>query len=465
MLKYTVQKIIDQLLNSSQIKLKSTGVSMEPLFKENDVLYFKKTSFKRIRINDLVSIKKTKKLISHRVIYKTSKYLVTKGDNNTESDGKIYPRQLVGKVCQVKRNGQVFNPESLYLLQSTLYFQEIVKIKEAFEKENINFVFLKGLPLHLYFEKTQPRRIYADCDVLVDKMDFFKAERILAKFGYKKAKTELSKTHKQLKEKDIENTYIKIVNKLPVVFDLHLEAAFMMTQLGSLNALYPQKLIDQFTEELLKTKKKVKINNEFFWILDTEYLILYLALHIFHHNFRGAFRYEFLDKVIKNEIRRSLLEDRKWLRNKKLEVSPFSNFHLHNKLQSSNNQHLFSDLAQTTHKYRLQNFVYPVFVLLKKYYQTPIPKSFLKTIQPSNSYAQNLASKINHLGSIFNDELRIRAGINRFKNLFFLSPSPFWKKLLVFSNPQVVYSIFWVLWRRLFSFFRTFFKPNNDSFK
>jgi len=66
-----------------------------------------------------------------------------------ESDGKIHPQQIIRKVYQVKRDGRIFDPESLYLLQSTLYFQEIVKIKKAFEREGIGFVFLKGLPLHI----------------------------------------------------------------------------------------------------------------------------------------------------------------------------------------------------------------------------------------------------------------------------------------------------------------------------
>jgi hypothetical protein len=67
-----------------------------------------------------------------------------------------------------------------------IWNQEIIKIKRAFEEENIDFVFLKGLPLHLYYEKTHPKRIYADCDVLINKKDFLEAEKIIIKFGYKK---------------------------------------------------------------------------------------------------------------------------------------------------------------------------------------------------------------------------------------------------------------------------------------
>ena len=384
---------------------------MEPLFKENDVLFFKKTSFKKIKINDIVSIKKGKESISHRIIYKSNKYLITRGDNNLQFDGKIYPHQIVGKVFQVKRDGKIFNPEDLYLIQSTQYFQEIVKIKTAFEKfGKIDFVFLKGLPLHLYYEKTHPRRIYLDCDVLVNKKDFLKAEKIIEKFGYRKTDS---------KDKKVENNYYKVINGFSVVFDIHLEPAFLMTQFSGLEALYSQKLINKFNEELLKNKKKVKVNGETFLILNTYYLILYLALHLFHHNFRGAFRYQFLDNV----VRKNRFSTNDWQK-----------------------------IASIVNEYKLGNFVYPVFILLKKYYQSPIPKSFFKTIRPSISYSLNLPSKIYHLGSIFDDEPRIKAGITRFKNLFFLSSEPWWKRWLVFFSPQVIYSILWVVIKRLKQF-------------
>lgn len=414
-----MKKLIASLQQQKQFHLKSQGLSMLPILQPNDVLYYKKTVFAQTKPNDLIMVKKNSRLFTHRVIYKDKNYLITKGDNNLESDRKIYPRQIIAKVTQVKRNGQIFNPESLYLLQSTLYFQEIVKIKEAFEREKIDFVFFKGLPLHLYYEKTHPRRIYLDCDVLIAPNDFLKAEKILFQFGYKKGKTELSSTHKKIKNKEIENTYLKVINGFSVVFDLHLEVVFMMTQLGKLNALYPQKLIDQMTNEFLKNIRTVKIQNEYFPVLSNENLILYLALHFFHHNFQGAFRLEFLDRIIRKERINNVLVNR---------------------------------LIETIKKYQLQNFVYPVFVLLQKYYHTPLPNKFLKSIQPVNPLTRKLVNKLIKT-DIFNDEPRITAGMNRFKNLFFLSPESLWRKLLIFLNPQVLYSIFWVGKRRLSSFF------------
>ena len=397
---------ITQLLSLGKIPLKSQGQSMLPILHPNDIVYFKRIPFSKIKVDDLIVFKKKNQLITHRVIYKTKKYLIAKGDNNPNFDGKIYPQQILGKVYQIKRDGQIFKPETLYLIRSTHYFSEIVKIKKKFDKENINYVFLKGLPLHLYFEGTHPSRLYTDCDVLVDKKDFEKAQKILFSFGYQKADTSLSSFQKTLQDKKVENAYWKMINGFTVVFDLHLEVVFMMTQLGKLEALYPQKLIDKLTEDFLKTKREIKINNEKFLILDTYYLILYLSLHLFHHNFTGAFRYQFLDKVIR-----------------KTKVTPA----------------LTNQLIEAIKKYHLQNFVYPVFSLLKKHYQTPFPPFFLKTIKPTSFNFINFKNL-----NIFNDESRLRAGIKRFLNLFLFSPSPFWKKLLIFFNPQVIFAVLWV---------------------
>jgi len=315
----------------------------------------------------------------------------------------------------VKRKGRVFRIDDLYLFQSTHYFQEIIKVKKAFEKLGINFVFLKGLPIHLYFQKTHPKRIYADCDVLVARPDYKKAEKMLFKKGFQKAKTSFSSMHKRLKDKETEIVFYRNINNFSVVFDLHLEPVFLMNQLGSLNALYPQRLTNKMTEMFLNEKRTVKINGESFPILSRENLIVYLALHLFHHNFQGAFRYQLLDTV----IRKSFL----------LRGSTYT--------QPEN-------VSGFIKNYRLENFVYPVFFLLKKYYRTPFPARFLKSIRPAVKalrYFRNNILKIN----IFSGGGRVEEGVERFKLIFFLSPNKISRKLLVFLSPQVVYSVVWVI--------------------
>jgi len=407
--------LLSLIRSQSYFPLKSQGQSMQPILFDNDIVYFKKTAFSKIKVNDLIVFYQKKQIICHRVVYKTNRFLITKGDNVLLPDGKVYPRQILGRVYQIKRNGQLFDPQTLYLIQSTHYFNEIVKIKNEFDRQKINYLFLKGLPLHLYFEGEHPKRLYADCDVLVDKKDFNRAQKILYRFGYQKSDTSLSSLQKKLKDKEVENAYWKTINGFSVIFDLHTEVVFMMTQLGKLDQLYPQQLINQLTEEFLAAKKKIKINDEQFLILHFEFLILYLALHLFHHNFQGSFRYQFFNIV----VRKSKLNTKDWRK-----------------------------VGETIAKYKLNNFVYPVFYLAKKYYQTPIPNSFLNQIKPVNPLANKLINKLT-LTNILADEPRIRAGVNRFKNLFFLSPNPLWKKIFVFFNPQVIYSIFFVVFHKI----------------
>jgi len=415
-----MEKIFKKLLRLKTLPLKSTGQSMLPILRPNDVVYFKKIPFLKIKVNDLIIFKKKNQLITHRVIYKTKKYLITKGDNNSNSDGKIYPKQILGKVYQIKRNGKIFKPETFYLIQSTHYFSEIIKIKKEFDKENINYVFLKGLPLHLYFEETHPKRLYADCDVLIDKKDFQKAEEILLKNHYQKAELHWSKTAKKMQKKELEATFYKKTNQFIITFDIHLQLVDLsIVHLGHFNELYPQKLIDDLTEEFLKTKRKININNEKFLILNTYYLILYLSLHLFHHNFSGAFRYDFLDKIIK----KSKISIKSW-----------------------------QEIGLIIKKYQLNNFVFTVFFLLKKYYKTSVPPLFIRSIQPINPLTCKIINKLTKI-NIFNDEPRIRAGIKRFLYLFIFSPSPFWKKILIIFNPQVIFAVFWVVWKKIKNYF------------
>lgn len=438
-----INKLVSILKTKKYFSLKSQGTSMLPILRPDDVVYFRKISFHKIKLNDFLVIKKRETIFTHRVIYKGLTLIVTKGDNNLLSDGKIYPRQIIGKVYQVKRNGKIFNPEDPYLIQSSLYFTEIVKIKKALETEKIDFVFLKGLPLHLFYEGSHPRRIYADCDVLIKPNNLHKLKKILLGLGYQSPDTSYSSIHKILKDKPTEAMFVKKLNGFPIIFDVHFEVNFLMNQLGRLDALYPQNLIDKLTGECFKTKISITVNGEKFLILDSYFLILYLALHFFHHNYRGIFRLEFIHKIIR----------------KSLQIpSPARSHagHLGGVMAYALLQPVtvrgvlplapgvFLALSERIKKYQLQNFVYPVFLLLEKYYDLKMPKVFLDSIKPTGKkllYIKTNILKVN----IFDDEPRIKAGINRFRNLFFLSPYPLLGRLLIVFNPQVIYSALWTI--------------------
>ena len=326
-------------------RIKTFGDSMRPLLLDGDVVFFKKKLYPKIKVDDIVVVKKNKTFLTHRVIYKRENYLVTKGDYDNLSDGKIYSKNVIGIVYKIKRSGQTFGIDNLYLFQSTLYFQEIVKVKKAFEKAKIDFLFLKGLLLHLYFEKYYPRRLYRDCDILVAKNQFKKAKRVLFKMGYKEYGQIISATLQQLKSREPEVNLCKEVNGVIVTFDLHQEIVFM-AQMTGLNSLYPHTLINQFSKDLLREKRRVAILNESFSILSIDNLLIYTALHLYHHNFVGPFRYELM---------------RIFLKNKELD---------------------YEKVVGKVKNYRLQSFIYSCFLFLQKYYNVDIPYVFMDQIKP-----------------------------------------------------------------------------------
>lgn len=416
--------LIKKIKGKSEIRLASEGISMIPFLQPGDVLYFKKTPFRKISVNDFIGVIKSGKIFTHRVIYKRDNFVISKGDNNQFSDGKISPRQIFGKVYKIHRNKKKISPDDIYFFQSTLYFQEIITLKKIFETEKVDYVFLKGLPIHLYYEKIYPRRMYADCDVLIKSKDSQRVEKMLEQRGYKKADTSYSKIHTFLKDKKTESTYSKIIHSMPVVFDIHYEIVFLLNQVGKLDALYPQSCVMEMTNEFLREKRWVKIQGTYFPILSSVNLIIYLSLHFFHHNYRGIYMLHILHKIAKKTFCK---------KGKKLE----------------------NELIDKINKYKVQNFIYFSFVLLNKYYAHSIPKSVIESIKPVDSIRRYMSNNIMNHG-MFDEESKVKAGINRFKNIFYLSPYSFKRKFFIIFNPQVVYSVLWVIYFFLRSFINKF---------
>lgn len=409
-----MKNIVQFLLKSKKqggIFIKATGVSMYPIIRENDLLYLKKIKFAQIQTNDILAIYKNKKQIAHRVIYIRRNYLVTRGDNNFLSDGKINNKQILGKVTHLKRNGQKILIDYYYLLQSSIYFKEIRIINRLLTVNKIDYLYLKGLPLYLKYFKTHPCRFYADCDFLIRKEDLTKITRLLIKEKYSLQESSYSTVHKLLKDKPTEYVFVKKVNNFIIRFDIHLEANFLLNQIGKLDILYPQQYIDQLSNQFLREKKIIEINKEKYVFLSDTNQILYLALHFFHHNYKGVFRLELIDKLIR------LFKTFDW-----------------------------KMLQKRIKYYRLENYVYPVFILLKKYYKTTVNKEFLSTIKPDET-ADRFIKRYILKTNIFHEESNLRAGIRRFKYIFYLSPQKIYFKYLVFLYPSVIWSILWVGYR------------------
>ncbi len=384
------------------------GNSMLPLIKNNDQLIIKKLPFKNIQINDIVVFKKNNQIISHRVVYKTKNYLYTQGDNNHFNDGKISKNQIIGKVEKIQRNKKIINLKELYLIQATNYLNQISNIINLFNKNKIDYLILKGIPVYLYYQNYSiPQMIHYDCDFLIKKKDYPKAKKILINLKYQEIKKNIFlETHN--KEKEV--SFIKKTSSWTIIIDLHFEPVFLMTQVSQLNNLYPKKLIELMTNDFYQNKKEITVNNLKINILKKHYFIYYLLLHYFHHNFKGIQRLNIINLITKKE---------RFGKNDWLKVLKIAN------------------------KYKTSSFIKLGLFLLKKLTKNKvIPKVIIKKspFVKNNSY-------------LLSEQSRIKEGVIRFLNIFFLSEEPFFKKILIFLNPEIIQFIIKIFKIKLFSFF------------
>lgn len=404
---------------STRFSAKAIGNSMYPLLQNEDIVEYVQTPFSDIRFNDIVLTYVEDKLITHRVIYKTKKTCITRGDNNAAADPPLRGERILGKVVRFKRKGRWHSICDIYLIQSALYLHEIKKLEALLQTNKIPHVFLKGVLVSLHYEGSIPQRIYADCDILVSREHYKIIQKIFIRLGFTLQKKSPHAFNRKKLEDQPEVSYAKTVNGIPVVFDVHFEPVFLMRQFEGTNSLYPERLLKQLGNEIIRTSKRRNLKGYIYPLCSFPHQILYLALHIFHHNFTDGVRYQFLDTI----IRTSSLSFR----------SPIGGEKSRNAKRFGN----WEELAAIIKEYRLEGYLYLVFVILKKYYKTPIPPSFFRAIAPSR-FALYVIHHIAQRVDIFSQNNQVQERIERMIFVFFLSPEPFIKKALLFFHPETI---------------------------
>ncbi len=410
------KEIIKSVIRSNY-PLQSNGISMLPLLLDKDYLFFKGVDYSDLSTNDLVLVEIKKQFMVHRLVYKTNNYSITKGDNNLKSDGRVYEHQIIGKVTKIKRGKKELNINYLYSIYLDRYLKDIIKLNRLFAREKLSYIFLTGLPLYVYYNNGRPHSLCTDCDILVTSSNIGKAKQIVQSLGYKQLKKGLFSSKVKQENYQPKLVFCKVINNYNVTISLHQELVFQMTEMGKLNSFYPQKLLQSLQQQVFNSKKMMKVKNEQLPVLSIDYLLLYLALRLFHYNYRGYSNYIFFNQIVKNEALKANID--------------------------------WNELSKLVKHYSLQNFVYPAFVLLNKYYQTKIPNNFLNLIKPKAKLAYYIVRWVVKTTPIFDNLSRIKAGVWRFAYLFIFSPQPIWRRILVFVKPSVFFAFFWVLYQKV----------------
>lgn len=80
--------------------------SMSDTIKPQDIVIVKIT--KDVGIDDIITYKNNNDFITHRVIEKNEKQIVTKGDANTSQDEPITTNDIIGKVVYIVNNVEIW---------------------------------------------------------------------------------------------------------------------------------------------------------------------------------------------------------------------------------------------------------------------------------------------------------------------------------------------------------------------
>jgi len=382
---------------------------MYPFLRDGDIIYFKPVKYTDIEDHDILVIKEGEGFYTHRVIYKTDAYIITKGDNSFNADVPVLRDDIMGKVYQIKRGKEMLMLEDLFLMQSTLYHKEILSLNRLLSSNKIPYVILKGLPLHLHYQGRHPKKIYADCDILVDPQYQDKIDVLLKKNGYNKSDEHLLKDDTYSLP---EVTYFKVSHGFAISFDIHYKL-FLLKQLdlsdSLINSFYLSKLAAQF----IKNRRKIVIGSKSIPILAPEDLIVYLCFHFFRHNYRDITRLKLIDLIIRKDIHTHVT----WVH--------------------------IEGLIKT---HCLGGYVYPVFVLLIKYFDTPIPSDFMNSLKPRSFLQLFFLKQIE--ANVFQTQNRLDGGIMRFIYSWIFSSEPVHKKFILFFQKRFFLFLFWTLTKK-----------------
>lgn len=284
-------QIFSQLSQNRQCNTCSFGKSMLPLFDPGSSLEIVKA--KKYQIDDIIVFNKRNRLIAHRLIYipKSRKFFITKGDNNLQNDGKISPDMILGKVKSVMGKNKYSEIESFYLTQSLLYMHYIVRFTDYLKRNDIPYIILKGLPIHLRYEGKIPNRIYFDVDFLIKEKDLHVVDKYLKTIGFIKPKKDKNK-----KIDAVQHTYINTDKAFGVNFDIHISPVRIYRKLNLLNVFVPDK--EKISKMLWEGLEKIKISGKEYTVLEKETQIVYLLLHFFQHNIEGIHRLDFINNIV-----------------------------------------------------------------------------------------------------------------------------------------------------------------------
>jgi len=93
-----------------EVCLRVTGSSMLPSVWPGDVLTVCRAEAAQVLPGEIVLVARDGSLLAHRVIGKTQRFLITRGDNLSLNDPPVSGNELLGRVTSILRGGRRITP-------------------------------------------------------------------------------------------------------------------------------------------------------------------------------------------------------------------------------------------------------------------------------------------------------------------------------------------------------------------
>lgn len=90
------------------LRMMARGTSMRPFIRDKDVLTISPVKNKQLSLGDVVAFTQPGigKLAIHRIIGRTDKGWLIRGDNCPEADGVVATENIIGRVYRIERQGK-----------------------------------------------------------------------------------------------------------------------------------------------------------------------------------------------------------------------------------------------------------------------------------------------------------------------------------------------------------------------
>ena len=94
-----------------ELRLRVTDPSMVPAIWPGDILAIHPCGIAEAALGEIVLFTRHGRLFAHRVVSRSSEYLVTQGDGVADPDPPVKPGELIGRVFEIVRGRETLRPK------------------------------------------------------------------------------------------------------------------------------------------------------------------------------------------------------------------------------------------------------------------------------------------------------------------------------------------------------------------